>query len=116
MNDWQSSLRQFLDANPDLPEGQSAADGDDTTPAPVAKKPRLDIVLDRKGRAGKTATIIAGFPESTPDDEISSLAARLKQRLATGGSARGGEILIQGDRRADVDRLLRADGYATRLI
>ena len=39
------------------------------------------------------------------------LAASLKKRLGTGGSSRGGEILIQGDVAAKVLELLKADGY-----
>lgn len=110
MNDWQSSLQQFLNSNPDLPEGEETVA--EAAPKKPAKKPKLQIVMERKGRAGKTATIVAGFPADMPDDEISSLAARLKQKLGTGGSARGGEILIQGDRRTDVARLLRDEGYS----
>ena len=108
-NDWQSSLQQFLDANPDLPQGDEHAA--EPSSAPKRPKTRLQVVIERKGRGGKTATIIAGFDDSTPDEEITSLAARLKQRLGTGGSARGGEILIQGERRKDVVELLRAEGY-----
>lgn len=111
---WQDSLKNFLEQNPDLPQGP------DETPSaihqPQTRKPRLDLVLDRKGRKGKTATIVCGFPDTISDDEIASLAATLKQRLGTGGSSRGGEILIQGDRRADLQHLLATLGYPTRLI
>lgn len=69
-----------------------------------AQKERLLVTLSRKGRAGKTATIISGF--TIPDDAVEALAAHLKRTLGTGGSARGGEILIQGDRRTDLLRLL----------
>lgn len=109
MNDWQSSLQNFLNDNPDLPQGiDNVEKSEDIKPA---KKPKLSIAFERKGRAGKSATIIHGFPEDFPDDEIAALAAMLKQKLATGGSARGGEILIQGDRRDDVKRLLQAEGF-----
>ena len=110
MADWQASLQQFLDNNPDLPQGEEAV-AQESKPSP---KPRLDIVLDPKGRAGKSATIISGFTDTTPDDEIDRVARQLKQLLATGGSTRGGEILIQGDRRQDVERHLQAMGYKTR--
>lgn len=65
--------------------------------------------MEKKGRAGKTATIISGF--DMPQGELESLAAKLKQRLGAGGSARGGEILIQGDRRKDIASYLRSLGY-----
>jgi translation initiation factor 1 len=74
----------------------------------------LDIIFERKGRGGKTATIITGFTVS--DDQVSDIAARLKRKLGAGGSARGGEILIQGDRRNDVLKLLTDMGLKARII
>lgn len=112
--DWRDSLRQLLD-----PEQQSDIDGaDEPVQAPaetVFGGRKLDIVLDKKGRRGKQATIIAGF-DTDDDTEALAVAARLKQSLGTGGSARGGEILIQGDRRKDVASLLTGMGYKTRII
>ena len=111
MADWQDSLKSFLDANPDLPEGEEIQVVE-TDECP--RQPRLDIVLEKKGRAGKMATIVTGF--IIDDEEISAIAAKLKSRLGTGGSARGGEILIQGDRRNDVLKLLSEMGYKARVI
>ncbi|MBR5898201.1 MAG: translation initiation factor [Muribaculaceae bacterium] len=111
-NDWQSSLQAFLDSNPDLPQGEE-------TPAPepqneTKKHPRLDIIFEKKGRAGKTATIVSGF--ILDDDEVAAIASKMKSRLGTGGSARGGEILIQGDRRKDVLAFLTENGFKARII
>lgn len=69
----------------------------------------IEVILDRKGRNGKTATIAAGF--TCDDDELKTIASKLKSRLSVGGSARGGEILIQGDRADDVRQLLRELGF-----
>lgn len=69
----------------------------------------LLITYERKGRGGKQATIISGF--ECDDERLRDIASTLKQRLATGGSARGGEILVQGDRRADTAALLRSMGF-----
>lgn len=69
----------------------------------------LHIVVEKKGRGGKVATIVEGF--ECPDDEIDEIARDLRKRLGTGGSARGGEILIQGDRRDDVAAILREKGF-----
>lgn len=99
------ALAAFLAANPDLPGGTETPD---TTPAP--RRPVLTISMERKGRGGKTATIIAGF---TSPEEASETASALKKRLATGGSARDTEVLIQGDRRTDVRTALIALGYPT---
>lgn len=104
---WQDALSALRTS---LPEGEDAPVQEEK----AAPHPRVDIILEKKGRGGKVATIIAGF--TVPDDELLALAATLKQRLGTGGSARGGEILIQGDRRADVQRLLTSLGYKSRLI
>ena len=114
--DWTDALQGFLDTNPDLPQGHDRAeeDKDKEVPGKSAPLPRIDIILDKKGRKGKPATIASGFD---PDDEaaLQALASQLKQRLACGGSARGGEILIQGDRRNDVAEELRRRGYKTRI-
>lgn len=113
MNDWRDSLQNFLNANPDLPAGEQQTQ--ETMPQKTVS-PKLDIILDRKGRKGKTATIITGFTEDMPDAEIAEIASAIKQKLATGGSSRGGEILIQGDRRADVVTVLRSMGYESRIM
>lgn len=70
---------------------------------------RLHLVMERKGRAGKTATIIEGFDCDAAT--IKQIATALKQRLDTGGSTRGSEILIQGDRRSDIFDILKEIGF-----
>lgn len=74
------------------------------------QKTALNISFQR--RNGKPATIITEF-EGT-DDELKDLAKFLKVQCGVGGSARGGEILIQGDVRAKVKDLLKAKGYKTK--
>lgn len=111
--DLMSAMEAFKASNHDLPEGEAT---DELQIDSVDKKPfRLDIILEKKGRAGKQATIIAGF-ENVSDSDIQSLASDIKRRLGTGGSARGGEILIQGDRRKDVLNILIDMGYKARII
>lgn len=85
----------------------------DVTPETEAvdpmRHPALHVVVERKGRAGKTATIVEGFV-CTPE-QLKEIAARLKSALGTGGSARGGEILIQGDCRERVISELKKQGF-----
>ncbi len=69
----------------------------------------LHVSIDRKGRKGKTATLIEGFTCS--EEEVQEVAAALKTRLGAGGSSRGSEILIQGDALEKVKRLLVTMGY-----
>ncbi len=104
-NDWQNALQSLL-SNGNLPEGTEPAPQQPSKPRQTGK---LIVDIERKGRAGKTATIISGF--TLPDEEIKKLATELKTKLGTGGSARGGEILIQGERREAVCNLLRSMGY-----
>lgn len=113
INDWQAGLQAFLDSNPDLPQGEEITEASsDTKKSPA--QPRLDIILEKKRRGGKVATIVTGF--TMTDDDISALASRMKSSLGTGGSARGGEILIQGDKRDAVLKFLNKQGYKARII
>lgn len=107
-DNWQDRLAALRASMPadEQPETDIPAATD--TPGPQ-QKGALEIAFERKGRAGKTATIIAGF--TLGDDEVADIAARIKRALGTGGSARGGEILIQGDRRSDVAAWLRKQGF-----
>jgi translation initiation factor 1 len=71
----------------------------------------LTVDLDTR-RYGKAVTVVRGL-ESRPD-EAEKLARDLKKGLATGGSGKGGLIVLQGDRRKDVVRLLQQKGYTVR--
>jgi len=110
--DWRSKLGALMGSMP--VEEEPETDKPEQKPAEDRETARLDIVFERKGRAGKTATIVTGFTIS--DDAVSALASDLKRSLGTGGSARGGEILIQGNRRKDVLKFLTDRGYKARII
>ena len=116
LTDWKDALgKAFNVPVPDgdaVPEKESAPVKDDALGQ--QGKTRLDIVLERKGRGGKQATIVTGF---TCDDEaLKEVASQLKRSLGVGGSARGGEILIQGDFRQRVLDLLTSMGFKARII
>ena len=104
MNDWK-----------DILAGLSTPDSDSDTPAaevPEAPKSRpvLTLYYERKGRGGSPATIVTGLD---PDDSatLKELASTLKRKLATGGPARDGEILLMGDRRQQLRDILPTLGY-----
>lgn len=113
---WQDQLATFLKNNPDLPEGPAESEETESAAAEpdTSRQPRLDVCMEKKGRAGKTATIIKGWV--LDDEEVERVASRLKQALATGGSARGGEILLQGDRRREAVEALIKMGFKARAI
>ena len=66
-----------------------------------------------KGRNGKPVTLITGVPMSAP--ELKKLAGELKSKCGVGGSVEGANILIQGDKRATLKKLLEQRGFAVKL-
>lgn len=111
-NDWKERLNIVYSTNPDF----SYETEEEPQPATLpAEKQALRIELDKRHRIGKTATLITGFVGS--DDDLKELAKLLKTKCGVGGSARDGEILIQGDLRQKVKEILTREGYSrTRII
>ena len=108
-NDWKERLNIVYSTNPDFDYQTDDAEEQETLPA---EKQSLRIELDKRHRNGKTATLITGFIGS--DDDLKELARLLKTKC---GSARDGEILIQGDLRQKVKEILTKEGYThTRII
>lgn len=81
---------------------------EETTDALPADKQVLRIWLERV-KGGKEATVIKGF--AGPDSDLEDLAKLLKNKCASGGNAKDGIILIQGDHRDKVLTLLTNLGY-----
>lgn len=69
---------------------------DRRSPAPAAPgKSRTIVRLDRKGRGGKSVTLIDGLQLSAEDSE--KLLKQLKAKLGAGGAVKNGSLEIQGD-------------------
>ncbi len=114
--DWKDSLASLLNnselLNTDSDSTPATYPAEDENKTKATGKRTLKIFFEKKGRAGKPATIIDGFPSDGSEDKIcNELAGTLKKRLGRGGSARGGEILIQGDCRESLRKILRELGY-----
>ena len=72
------------------------------------KEQHLKVCID-KHRAGKIAVIIKDFVGTT--DDLKDLGKRLKSKCGVGGSAKNGEIIIQGNVRSKVMELLKKEGF-----
>jgi translation initiation factor 1 len=72
-------------------------------------KQTIRVAVDRKRRAGKSVTVAVGF-QHTPE-ALAALAASLKKKCGSGGTAKDGEIEIQGDHVARIADELRKLGY-----
>jgi translation initiation factor 1 len=65
-------------------------------PAPVdPAQCKATVRLDRKGRGGKTVTVIEGL--QLPDVDSEKLLKQLKTRFGTGGAIKNGVLEVQGD-------------------
>lgn len=104
---WQEQLEAFRRANPDLPEGEDVAA--EPREEKSVKQPPVHMRIERKGRGGKTVTIIGGWVIDA--DCLADVTTQLKKRLGTGGTIEDGEIVIQGDRRTQISTLLPQLGY-----
>lgn len=70
---------------------------------------KLRIQLETKHRGGKTATVITGFIGTAED--LEDLAKKIKTFCGSGGAAKDGEIIIQGDHRDKILQWLQKNGY-----
>lgn len=106
MADWKDRLGVLYSTNPDY-QYQTNDNEEDETLEPAQQN--LRISLSKKQRAGKEVTLITGFFGTS--DDLKELGRTLKTKCGVGGSAKDGEIVIQGDQRAKVKEILLSMGY-----
>lgn len=105
-NDWKKRLGVVFSTNPEFAYEEETVQ-EEVTLEP--SKQNLIVSIDRKGRGGKQVTLVTGFIGS--QDDLADLGRALKVKCGVGGSAKDGEITIQGDFRDRVVALLKEMGY-----
>jgi translation initiation factor 1 len=73
---------------------------------------KATVRLDRKGRGGKSVTVIEGL--RMPQKELEALLRQLKARLGTGGTLKDTCLEIQGDHCDAIMAALEKLGYPTK--
>jgi translation initiation factor 1 len=73
---------------------------------------KLRVKLDTKQRAGKVVTLVEGFIGTQSD--LENLGKQLKTKCGTGGSAKDGQIIIQGEYKIKVIEILQKMGYSVK--
>lgn len=92
------------DNAPELPDEESPS---------KLNRTAMDVKLhyEKKGRGGKEAVIIRGIDE--PEDELKNICKELKTKLGVGGSSKGGEIIMQGNKRDKMIDILKKMGFTS---
>lgn len=105
-NDWKDRLNVVYSTNPDF--RYETSDEEEASTLPPSQQ-KLRVQLDRKNRGGKVVTLVTGFTGS--DDDLKELGRLLKSKCGVGGTAKDGEIIVQGDFKQKVLDLLKQAGY-----
>lgn len=92
--------------NPDFAYEEESNNEEETI---ARNQQKLRLSMERAGRGGKTVTLIKGFVGT--DSDLQTLAKQLKQKCGVGGTAKDGEIIIQGDHRQRLVEILKKEGY-----
>jgi translation initiation factor 1 len=102
----QQRINIVYSTNPDFQYRYDEPEEQSTLPP---TKQDLRVMLDRKNRGGKLVTLVTGFVGT--QDDLANLAKELKSKCGVGGSAKDGEILVQGDFRDKILQMLLQKGF-----
>lgn len=106
-NDWKKRLGVVYSTNPEFNYAAEDDSAEQQTLEP--SKQKLIVTIDRSGRAGKQVTLVKGFVGTAED--LAALGKTLKVKCGVGGTAKDGEITVQGDLRDKVTAILTQMGY-----
>ena len=105
-NDWKDRLNVVYSTNPDFQYESIEEEEMETLPK---NQQKLRVSIEKKGRGGKTFTLIRGFIGA--EDDLKELGKLMKTKCGVGGSVKDEEIIIQGDFKQRIIELLKAEGY-----
>lgn len=106
-NDWKDRLNIVYSTNRDFEYESYNEEEEETLPK---EQQKLRVSIEKKGRGGKTVTLIKGFVGT--EDDLKELAKSLKSQCGVGGTAKEGEIIIQGEFKQRIIDILKAKGYS----
>ncbi len=105
-NDWKERLNIVYSTNPDFAYTTDEKEENETLPK---QQQKLRVSIEKNHRGGKTVTIVRNFVGTGED--LKELGRLLKTKCGVGGSAKDGEILVQGDFKGKIIDLLKKEGY-----
>jgi translation initiation factor 1 len=80
----------------------------------INTRQNLEAHYSKKGRGGKIVTVIKGYEGS--EESLKILGKEIKNKLGVGGSVKNGEIIIQGNIRDKIIKILQEKGFSVKKV